>query len=323
MTANPGWLRRRSAEPGLDLGFLAYWVLTGAFVGVGVAVALYLLPKRLADVDKLFDDAVLYFRATEAWLNGGNPWDTRSPAGVPFSGLPTTLLLNLPLIPFGAPFARAFWAVAGLIGWLAVMRRLRLAPWWILFPPFIEGWVAGSPDPALAGLIVVGGGAVAALAKPYSIPAMMAEHRWRAIGLAGMVSVITIPLLPWGQFMGELGSVEASLSAHALNVSAWGTPPLMLAVGVSLVALGPRLGLLLAVPGLWPSAQVHYAIFSARAGIDSAFLALILAIPRAAPFGIVIYAVAVRAAPWVKQRTVGRRVGPRPAPAARCESADD
>ena len=160
------------------------------------------------------------------------------------------------------------------------------------------------------GLVLVGAGALAGLVKPYSLPAMLAERRWRAIGIAAAIAVITVPVLPWALFIDQLSNVEAALTAQAYSTSAWGNPLLMLLVAVSLVALGPRLGLLLAVPGLWPNPQIHYSVFSARAGVDSAFLALVLAIPRAAPLGIVIYAVALRVAPWASRRLAASRFHP-------------
>jgi hypothetical protein len=76
----------------------------------------------------------------------------------------------------------------------------------------------------------------------------------------------------------------------------------MLAVVVALVLLGPRLGLLLTAPSLWPYSQLHYSIFSARAGASSAFLALVLAIPHAAPYGVIVYAAAVRLMPAASAR---------------------
>ena len=93
----------------------------------------------------LFIDGRLYFQATEAWLDGGNPWAVQA-RGVPFAGPPPTLLLNLPLMPLGEDVAWAFWPIAGVVGIWSVLRRLNLPAWWLLFPPVIEGWVAGSPD---------------------------------------------------------------------------------------------------------------------------------------------------------------------------------
>jgi hypothetical protein len=306
---HPAWLRRRSAAPGIDWSFLAYWCLVGGFIGVGVVVLGYRL-SNLAVLDRELLDSSLYLRATEAWLNRGNPWAVHTSAGVYFAGLPTTLLLSLPLVPFGSTVATWFWLLAGLAGWLLVMRSLGLPPWWILFPPFIEGWLSGSPDPALAGLVMIGGGVIAVAAKPYAIPALAGERRWRSLAAGAIIGLVTVPVLPWGSFMDQIGDVGAALNAQSSAMSAWGTPVLMVVVAASLLALGPRLGLLLATPALWPSAQLHYSLFSARAGVDSAFLGLVLAIPRAAPFGVVAYALATKLLPVVAARYRAVREGP-------------
>src|SRR5262245_12540355 len=150
------WLRRPRPGPGLDVDFIAYWALTVVFIGLGVMV-LNLQIQGYPDPAALFSDASLYFAATQAWVDGGNPWAVTGAGGITFAGWPPTLLLNVPLLPFGPEFARVFWAVADVVGWLVVIWRLRLGPWWILFPPFIEGVFPASPDPALAGAMLVGG----------------------------------------------------------------------------------------------------------------------------------------------------------------------
>ena len=294
MSPNPAWLRRPSAGPGIDWDFVAYWILTVTFIGIGLQVLWISGPRAGRPVDDLFLDASLYFRATEAWAQGANPWAVRLPSGVPFAGPPPTLLLNLPLLPFGEWIVRPFWAVAGLAGWLFTMRRLHLAPWWILFPPFVEGWFAGSPDPALVGLMVAGGGAIAALTKPYSIPAMVADGHWRALLLAFLIGLATIPLLPWGLFFTQLETIQEAFATYSRHVSAWGDPVAMAVVAVALLLLGPVLGLRLLVPALWPGAQLHYTTFSARAGADSSFLALALSVPGFAAPGVVLFAIWVR-----------------------------
>lgn len=302
MNKPPGWLKRRSGQPGIDWDFITYWVLTGLFVGIGAATLWAKLPKTVSELDGLFTDATLYFKATEAWVSGGNPWATRlTPGGPPFAGPPTTLLLNLPLLPFGPSLARPFWACAGFAGWVIAVRRLGLGPWWIMFPPFLEGWLAGSPDPALFGLIVVGWGAVAAMAKPYSVPAMLADGHWRAVLVGAAVAAASVPLLPWGLFFTQLDAVQEAFATYSLHVSVWGDPVLMVVVGIALVTLGRRLGFRLVVPSLWPGAQLHYLTFSASVGAESAFLGLALAFPKAAPIGIILFAIWLRLRPVVNR----------------------
>jgi hypothetical protein len=290
------WLRQRRAGPGIDREFFAYWMLTGLFVGFGVLVLANLLLSYLPSPGNFFSDARLYYAATQAWVSGGDPWAVTSPNGVTFAGWPPTLLLCLPLLPFGPDAAGVFWGAADLVGWLVVMRRLRLGPWWILFAPFLEGLFPGNPDPALAALALVAASWIAALTKPYSIPSILAEGRARSIAFAAGTAVVSLLFLPWSLFVSEFSSIQAALAAQAGHVTAWGDPRLMALVVVALLVLGGRTALRLVVPTLWPSGQLHYSVFSTRAGAESAALAVALSVPGYTAQLVVVYAglVAVR-----------------------------
>jgi hypothetical protein len=250
----------------------------------------------------LFQDATLYYRATDAWVHGGNPWLAHSNVGTLYAAPPPALLLNLPLLPFGENVAFYFWPIAGLIGMALAIRHYHLPWWWLAFPPFIEGLLPGSPDLALVGLMVVGAGAVTAFVKPYAIPAMLAESRWRAILAAIAIGLATLLLLPWGQFLAEWPSITRSLAAQSMY------PPLPLPIQfvvlVALLSLG-RLGLDVATPALWPNAQPHYAVFSLRAAGSSRVIALAFALPGPVPISIAVIALAVVA--LVRGRRPSRR----------------
>lgn len=260
-------------------------------VGCGLVLATYAVIIA-AKPQALFQDTQLYFEATATWLAGGDPWAV-SHNGIVFAGIPPTLLLNLPLQPFGPGAAYVFWPVAGLVGMLVTLRRFGLSPLWLLWPPVLEGWTAGSPDYALLGLAVVGGGAVAAVAKPYTVPALLGLGRWRAVAIGAGLGLLTVPLLPWGTFIAERDAILGVLAAQAgWHVSAWGSPLLMAAAAIALVSLGRR-GLELATPALWPHSQIHYAVFSIRAAATSPILALGFAVPitGAAAWAVIGYAV--------------------------------
>lgn len=266
-------------------------VAIALFVAISVAYLLVIeMQVRWLSTGTLFSDATLYFDATSAWLNGGNPWTT-TVDDVSFAGPPTTLLLNLPLQPFGREVAAPFWAIAGMASWLFTIRRLRLAPYWFLFPPFWEGYLPGSPDPALLALILLGAGPLSALAKPYSVPGMLADGRWRAVLVAGALGLATLPLLPWGQFVDNVPEVQAAFATQSRHTSAWGNPPLMIAAGIALLSLGKRRALGMAVPVLWPGAQFHYSIFSIGTGAAFIGLGVVLTFPYLAPPGVILYAV--------------------------------
>jgi hypothetical protein len=266
-------------------------VCIGLFIAISVAYLLVVeFRVHWLGSYELFSDAYLYYDATAAWISGGNPWTTTY-YGTTFAGPPTTLILNLPLQLLGREIAPAFWAIAGMASWLFTIRRLRLAPYWFLFPPFWEAYLPGSPDPTLFALIVLGGGPLAALTKPYSVPGMLADGRWRAVFAAAGVGLATLPLLPWSQFIDNVPAVQETFDTLSRHTSAWGDPPLMIAAGIALLSLGPRRALGMAVPVLWPGGQFHYSIFSIGTGAAFIGLGVVLTFPHVAAPGVIAYAV--------------------------------
>jgi hypothetical protein len=262
----------------------------GFVVLVCAAVLSTYVVIALSRPEDLFQDTRLYFEATRAWLAGYDPWAV-SNNGITFAGIPPTLLLNLPLQPLGPEAAYVFWPTAGLVGLLIALRRFGLSPFWLLWPPVIEGWSAGSPDYALLGLMVIGGGAIAGVAKPYTVPALLAQGRWRAVAVAAGIGLVTLPLLPWATFLAERDAILDVLAEQAWNLSGWGSPLLMIATAIALLSLRAQ-GLELATPGLWPHSQMHYAVFSIRAAARSPILALGFAVPisGAPAWAIIAYA---------------------------------
>ena len=287
------WLRRRRPGPGVDWEFFTYWTLVAIFVGLGILVLQVHLAVYGPNAPGLFSDAALYFEATRVWLAGGDPWTVQLLNSPRFAAPPPVLLLNVPLLPFGQQAAVAFWVIADIAGWAAIIWRLRLGPWWVLFPPFLEGFFPASPDIALAGLVVVSGGAIAAMTKPYSIPSLIADRRWAALAIAAFAVVVTIPILPWAQFFAQLPEIQQALADQSRDVSAWGQPVLMVLVVAALISLGPRTALRLVTPTLWPNAQLHYSVFSARAGAESAALAVALAFPGYTAQLVIVYATVI------------------------------
>lgn len=246
-----------------------------------------------AHPEALGNDAGLYFRATAEWLDGGDPW-TVSRGGTTFGAIPPTLLVSVPLQPFGEEFARWFWPVTGALSMVLIVRSYRLSPLWLLWPPFLEGEFRGAVDYTLLGLVLMGGGAVAVLAKPYSAPALLSQGRRRALIVAGLAALVTVPLVPWRTFVTNWPAIEATVTPQSSNLSAWGSPLLMIATWIALISLR-RAGLELFTPGLWPHSQMHYAIFSIRVAATSPILALGLALPfsGAPPLAIIIYAISL------------------------------
>lgn len=316
--AEPVWLKRKRPGVRFDWEFVTYWALTGVFIGLGLLSLRAELNRYIPDPANLFSDASLYQVATQTWVSGGNPWAVTSSDGIAFAAPPPALLLGVPLLPFGPDAARAFWAVADVVGWIVVIRRLGLGPWWLLFPPFLEALFPGNPDPALAGLMLVGGAWFTAFTKPYSIPSILADGRWRHVVVAAALGVGSLLVLPWGMFVAQLPAVRDALEAQAPDLNAWGNPVLMVLVVVALAILGIRTALRLVVPTLWPNGQLHYSVFSAAAGADSAALAVALAAPALTAQLVVAYAAFVLARRVAGPRTFDRsatagptvRVGP-------------
>jgi hypothetical protein len=252
------------------------------------------------------DDARLYFDATSTWISGGDPWQVRSFVGNFFAGPPPCLLLNLPLLPLGRTFAVYFWTLADVAAILGAIRYYRLPWWWVIYPPFLEATLVGSANLALLGLILLGGGGIAALTKPFAIPGMLGENRWRGVVAAGLLGLVTLPLLPWQMFLGEFGTINANLAAQSPNPD--GQPLVFMAcVTLALLALG-RTGLLMATPALWPHAQIHYAVYSLEAIRRSRILAISTSLALA-PYGVLLVAyVAVAKRLWasIRRRTLSQ-----------------
>jgi hypothetical protein len=69
--------------------------------------------------------------------------------------------------------------------------------------------------------------------------------------------LVTAPLLPWSTFIADRDMIARNLAEQAGNLSAWGTPLLLLVIP-ALLFIG-RAGGWLAVPAAWPATQLGYA----------------------------------------------------------------
>ncbi len=242
----------------------------------------------------IWPDAHIYFRATEAWVSGANPWEAEF-QGIGYGAPPPALLLNLPLLPFGENAAVAVWAGGGFAAVLLLLRRFKLPWWWVFFYPIAEGWTGSSPDLVLAALVYVNLGAIAALVKPYSIPALLSEGRWRAVATAAVVGLVTVPLFPWAQFFASRDLVAATFDQWAFPNSSWGQPLLTLGAVIALILLRWRQGLALLTPAILAQ-QPHYAVFSLSVISGSWILAAFITMPvaGAAAMGTILYALRER-----------------------------
>ena len=243
----------------------------------------------------LFMDVAVYRDAAIAAVNGGNPWTVGPLGDVTFAGPPPTLLFALPLAFM--PLEAAIIATTAVLAVAAVwsVRRLHLPLWWLLFPPIFECLLVGNLDVLVLAFLLVDGplAGLAAVAKVYGAVPLLLQRRWPALILAGLISLVTVPL--WAMFFENLGLISLRLDQQAEGFSAWGTwwiIPTVLALWV----LRRRGAEWLVVPGLWPSTQIHYAAMSLpaihRFPIPAAIIGL--ASPLAPVIAIVIMAIQVR-----------------------------
>jgi hypothetical protein len=205
-------------------------------------------------------DALLYVRATRLWLDGGDPWSAQV-TGLFFAAPPPTLV---PLVPFallpeatGAILLGIVTAAAGV----ATIRMLRLPWWWLLFPPLVQGMLAGNIQLLLVPLILVPrAGFLAPVLKVYGAVPMALLGRWRGLLIAGVIVAITGPVLPWGLYLERFGEISAVLASQSQDGPSFLGAVLLAPVALPcLWLIGREKAAWLIVPALWPSQQWYYA----------------------------------------------------------------
>jgi hypothetical protein len=235
------------------------WVAPLIFAALSLVVVLKL--KYLDTPQWIGIDARLYAAAARSMLQGGDPWAV-SEAGIYFAAPPPTLLPFIPFAFAGPLLTTVVWMGGSAILAVLAVRSLRRPLWWALFPPIVDGILAGNPDVAVLAVLVMAGGrwsAAAPFLKIYAIVPMIGERRWRSVLIAVVALLVTAPLLPWARWINEYGVISGHLSSTSATTSVFGQPVLMVVAAVALLALGIRRAGWLAVPLLWPSTQFHYA----------------------------------------------------------------
>jgi hypothetical protein len=248
--------------------WLPAWFAMNSLAGVAHAAR---------DTSLLYFDARLYLDATRAWLDGGDPWAVQL-AGNYFAAPPPTLLPLAPIALLPIDLGVAFVASAVILGAVATVRMLGLPWWWILFPPLVQCILSGNVQSLLLPLVLAGGGALAAFLKVYAGVPLVILGRWRAVLVAGVVFIGTLPVLPWAEYLAQLPTITERLDAQ----SKYGLPTLVLvaAAPVALLAMwivGRERAAWLAVPALWPSQQYYYGTFVL--GAKSKIAAAVTAFP--------------------------------------------
>ncbi len=227
-------------------------------------------------------DAVVYAHAARALLEGGNPWQ----AGVPditYAGPPPSLIPFLPFAYLPDMVVQAIWVGLSIVSALYVFRRLRLPLWWFLFPPLLLAIAAGSSALPLLALMVRGGVAAeagAVVGRIYSAVPLAVLGKLRPLLLAAAVLALTAPFLAWDQYVRDLPTITARLSAQSGNGNSALAVPILIPLAVAgLVLLGKRRAAWLAVPALWPSAQEYYAVIALPIAAEVPMVTLAMATP--------------------------------------------
>jgi hypothetical protein len=278
----PGSALRRStagleaalARIGLPAWFIAIdllWVIRPSTVGI---------------------DARHYQRATSEWLAGGDPWGVVE-QGFPYAAGPHTLLLYLPTSWLPLQLSTALWLAIGGAASIWLIRRLGLPVWWVLFPPLTHAIWNGNPQTLMLALLIVGTSVAAGLAAITKLYALLpiAFHPRRLV-VAGLVLLITLPVVPWQLYL-EHGLGVGSHLGTAWNGSAWRFPILIPPTLISLWVLRRNGAEWFSVPAVFPATQFYYVSTALPALVGRPMLAALFAapIPLIVPFAVITLAV--------------------------------
>lgn len=264
------------------------------------------IARFVGDKVPLGQDIRIYYRGVELWLHGGDPWAAQlmvnSHTAFNYAGSPATTVLLAPSALFSESQFTVLWLGLSALSALAIVRWLRLPPWWLLFPPTAEALYSGNPELVVLMLLLVGAGrpgvvadSIAVTLKVYAVIPLLGERKLRRVALALGLTIATFVVAPslWIQYLNEFGKISANLAQQSDNgYSAFYYPLLLVPTAVAIVLLWRRdakAAAWLAVPALWPSTEFHYSTFAQP--VMTPLLAVLLAVPtpQLAPVAIMLY----------------------------------
>jgi hypothetical protein len=220
-------------------------------------------------------DLRVYRAAAVAAISGHDPW-AASASGVAFAAPPSSLLPYLPAALLPEPVAITAYACLFLGVAIAVIRRMRLPLWWLLFTPLVDSLLVLNLDVLVIALLLAPGwlGGFAIPMKIYSALPVLLQRRWTSAFVGVAVLALAGPL--WIDFFERLPSITSSLALQSAGgLSAWGTL-LVVPTLFALWVLRARGASWLVVPGLWPATQLHYATIALPAARTRRVLAFLL-----------------------------------------------
>jgi hypothetical protein len=298
----------------IDWGFLrsrAYVLLIVIFI-----------PLSLADVLASFQagwlgtDAHLYYRASEAWLDGSNPWQVaveNQGSTYHYVALPTTTMLIAPFTALSESFFVPLWIGVQAAAGVYIVRRLRLPWWWLAFPPLVNGVLAGNPSSLVLALLLASSSVAASigpLLKAYAFLPLIGATRWRAIAILVAGTAATLFIAPdlWTMFFSDAGvRTERLVKQSDGGFSAYGSPIILVAAVAALLVIARRdvrAAGWLAPIALWPGSQFHWSTLAMP--VMTLPMAYLLALPAHGlpPIAVIVYALVDEARAWRARRSL-------------------
>jgi hypothetical protein len=250
------------------------------------------------------NDARIYYRASDAWLAGTDPWLAHTANEISgwtyhFAALPPMVVLGVPLTLLPEDVAVVLVMIGMASAGVLAVWRLGLPWYYLLFPPMVESVLSANPSNLVLVLLLVGTGWLASLIKVYAVVPMAGEGWWRGILVAGAVTLATVAIWPdlWAYYLTDFVDRQAQLTIEARGgYSAWGRPLLLVGTVIALLYLAVRdrrAAGWLAVPAAWPGSQLHWSTLALP--VVTPWLALLLALPiRGLPaFAVMLYALSI------------------------------
>lgn len=251
--------------------------------------------------DFFFLDGTLYIEATRTWLAGGDPF-TVEIHQLTLAAPPPTFLPLVPLAALPPGLGLAILIVALAVSAVLTVRLLGLPWWWLAFPPLVECVITGNAHGLLLPLMLTGHGWLAILLKMYAAIPLAILGQWRQLLLAAVAILVTIPILPWGPYIGKY----ADIAARYAETSRAGLPPdLLLAFAplalLALLMIGRERAAWMAVPALWPSPQPYYSTLGMPTRSAAAMAVVAAPIPQSGLFALLLLAV-LHVGRWYRSR---------------------
>jgi hypothetical protein len=260
------------------------WPLVGKVALAAWFVTLSVMRLGTLVTDEPFSDLRLYLRGTVAWLHGQDPWSVHI-GTLYYAAAPPSLLPMAPFALLPEPLAIGILTVLAVATSLWTLRHLGLPWWWMAWPPLVDNLWNGNPQLFLVPLLLGPAAWLAPIVKAYGIVPLLVQFRFRAIAVTALVGLVTLPLLPWGTYLGHLGDTTTLLSEQSQGgMSAWFLPVLVPFTIVALLAMGRRRASWWVIPAMWPSTQWYYSL---------------MAIPALTPVTAAILAAPVQGGPAV------------------------